>query len=516
MEKILAVHNSHNSSICEIENDKIIYFQEAERIDKKKKSTNWFVTLLKYKNKNFNKIIFINASLHQDKDSETVLFKTKLNNLNIKADEIIIETGHHFFHACSAYFNSGFENSFVLISDGGGYTIDNSTEIVSLYYFNKNKFKKIFQLHSSANKEGVEKKDIYINTLSFGWLFEMLVEKWSLKEAGSLMGLSSYLKSSIKDNEYELTYFTKKLNHFQFKVAERVHNFYYSKTEEAFLVQKDLETIILKYVKNIIKNKNRNLCVSGGVFQNTVLNSKLLDICSNVYVDPFADDSGLSMGAALWYLNKNKFIKKEIKNLSLGDPPNLNILNLQIGYNVTYQDVAKILSEKFIVAIYQGRNELGKRALGNRSILFDPRDRFAKEKLNLLKNREWFRPTAGTVLEEYANEWFNLKSKKQTPFMSYVFKVKKDNIPGITHVDNTCRIQTVNQIQNYHYYNLIKEFYKITEVPILVNTSLNLAGKPLVNEIEDLIEIMTQDKLDIRIDYAYFPELGKMYHKKDF
>jgi len=516
MEKILAVHNSHNSSICEIENDKIIYFQEAERIDKKKKSTNWFVTLLKYKNKNFNKIIFINTSLHQYKESQTALFKTKLNELNIKADKIIIEEGHHFFHACSAYFNSGFENSFVLISDGAGYTIDESTEIISLYYFNKNKFKKIFQLHSSANKEGVDKKDIYINTLSLGYLFEMLVRKYSLKEPGSVMGLSSYLKSDVKEDKYELTYFTKKLKHFQFIAPAAVSDFVSSKTKESFFVQKDLETIILKYVKNIIKNKNRNLCVSGGVFQNTVLNSKLLDICSNVYVDPFGEDSGLSMGAALWYLNKNKFIKKEIKNLFLGDSPNFNILNLQAGYNVTYQDVAKILSEKFIVAIYQGRNELGKRALGNRSILFDSRDRFAKEKLNLLKSREWFRPTAGTVLEEYASEWFNLKTKKQTPFMSYVFKVKKDNVPGITHVDNTCRIQTVNQIQNYHYYNLIKEFYKITKVPILVNTSLNLAGKPLVNGIEDLIEIMTNDKLDIQIDYAYFPELGKMYHKTNF
>ena len=157
---------------------------------------------------------------------------------------------------------------------------------------------------------------------------------------------------------------------------------------------------------------------------------------------------------------------------------------------------------------------MGKRALGNRSFLFDPRDRHAKDKINLLKHREWFRPTAGTVLHEKANEWFDMKSKKETPFMSYVFNVKKQNVPGITHIDNTCRIQTLKKEQNFHYYNLINEFYKITNIPILLNTSFNLAGQPLVNSIYDAVE--TLENSEEKFDAIYFPEIGKIYELKDF
>jgi len=267
-----------------------------------------------------------------------------------------------------------------------------------------------------------------------------------------------------------------------------------------------------------MKNKQRNLCVSGGVFMNTVLNSKILDVCSNLYVDPFADDSGLSMGAAQWHANKFKFNCKKIKNLYLGDPPNYQILIKEKGYNTTPKEVAELISKKNIVGMYQGRNEMGKRALGNRSFLFDPRDHSAKEKINLLKGREWFRPSAGTILHDKTNEWFDMKSKEETPYMSYVFKVRKKDIPGITHVDNTCRIQTVTKNQNFHFYNLINEFYKITGVPILGNTSLNLAGQPLVNEIEDCKGLFTNNTFNIYLNfnYIFFPELNKIYESKYF
>ena len=115
------------------------------------------------------------------------------------------------------------------------------------------------------------------------------------------------------------------------------------------------------------------------------------------------------------------------------------------------------------------------------------------------------------MLHEHAKEWFDLKTKKETPFMSYVFNVKKQGIPGITHVDNTCRIQTLKKEDNYHYYNLINEFYKLTNVPILLNTSFNFAGKPLVNSVDDAIDTLT-DKKNL-FKYIYFPEVGKLYYK---
>ena len=138
MSRILAVHNSHNASICEIHNNDIIYFQEAERLDKKKKSNNWKVLLKKYKGQNFDKIIFVNAFLTADLKNNFKVFKTYLEDLNITYKEAIKENNHHFFHACCSYFNSGFNKSYVLVSDGTGNTGDESSEIVSLFYFNKN------------------------------------------------------------------------------------------------------------------------------------------------------------------------------------------------------------------------------------------------------------------------------------------------------------------------------------------------------------------------------------------
>jgi len=510
--RILSIHNSHNASVCEIESDKIIYFQESERLDKLKKSSYWIILLDKYKNNKFDKVIFVNAIDKFKKDVK--LFLQVLKEYNIEYAEFVYDVNHHFYHACSAYYNSGYDKSFVLVIDEHGILDTKKTEIVSCYYFYKNKYKTIFKVYSSKDKEYVKGNKFYINTLSLGQFYTTAKKILNYKEEGSVMGLSSYSNEIIENHPF----FIEKFNHFagiQALTHDMYHdNFKKNKVLLCSMVQKELERVILNYVSNIIKNKKRNLCVSGGVFQNTVLNSKILDICFNFYVDPFADDSGISMGAALFHANKNKFIKNKISTLNLGDAPNYEILNLNKGRSVLPKDVAKIIIEKNIVAIYQGRNELGKRALGNRSFLFDPRDSYAKEKMNYLKNREWFRPTAGTVLHEHAKEWFDLKSKEETPFMSYVFDVKRKEIPGVTHVDNTCRIQTLKKKQNYHYYNLINEFYKITGVPILLNTSFNLAGEPLVNSVSDAIKTLTN--CNNKFKFIYFPEIGKIYETNDF
>ena len=522
MSRILALHNSHNASICEINNGDIIYFQEAERLDKKKKSFNWQILLEKYQNKTFDKIIFV-CTRSMDKKYYIETIKKTLLLKKIKYLEFIFEVNHHFFHACSAFFNSGFKNSFALIIDGNGspHLIKKRktiyvNEIVSLYYFHNSKVKEIFKVFQS-DEDYKKNKYVFLNTHSLGNMYSVVKKLLNFKEEGSVMGLSSY----VNNRKPFINLFTKnKFNHFssiQSSIFDLHSQNKYIKKNPQFIckiIQTELEEIVLNYVNNIVKNKKRNICVSGGVFQNTVLNSKILDICPNLYVDPFSDDSGLSMGAALWYSNKNKFNSKKINSLFLGDLPNYNELPKNKGTSVTPQQVAKIISEGNIVAIYQGRNEMGKRALGNRSFLFDPRDQHAKDKINLLKSREWFRPTAGTVLHEHAKEWFDLKSKEETPFMSYVFKVKKQGVPGITHVDNTCRMQTLKKEQNFHYHNLINEFYKLTGVPILLNTSFNLAGEPLVNSIFDAIKTLTNcsDKFKI----IYFPEIGKIYETNDF
>jgi len=178
--------------------------------------------------------------------------------------------------------------------------------------------------------------------------------------------------------------------------------------------------------------------------------------------------------------------------------------------SASYKDVAQLIANKTPVAIFQGQSEAGPRALGNRSILYDPRDPDGKDRINTIKKREWYRPFAASVLQEYADEWFELLGQKEYPYMMYVVDVrehKREIIPCVTHVDGTCRIQTVTEKQNPHFYRLIKEFYKITKVPMLFNTSLNLAGEVMPDK-QSLAENITERGM---IDRLYLPEKQQVY-----
>ena len=169
------------------------------------------------------------------------------------------------------------------------------------------------------------------------------------------------------------------------------------------------------------------------------------------------------------------------------------------------KDAINILLDQKPLVIFQNESEWGPRALGNRSILFDPTNKDAKNIVNNFKKREWWRPLAGTILLEHVHEWFDLKTLKESPYMSFAVDAKEKAIketPSIVHVDNTCRIQTVTEEQNKNYYNLINEFYKKTNVPLLLNTSYNLAGYPIVEELKDAL-ILTQES---EFKYIYNPK----------
>jgi carbamoyltransferase len=183
-----------------------------------------------------------------------------------------------------------------------------------------------------------------------------------------------------------------------------------------------------------------------------------------------------------------------------------------IKQDTTYKEVAKIISDKNIVALFQGQSEAGHRALGNRSILYDPRDHNGKDHVNTVKNREWYRPFAASVMLEYANKWFDMGGLKESPYMMYAFPVLKDKsnlIPCVVHVDNTCRAQTVSQSQNLHFYNLISAFNNLTNIPMLFNTSFNLAGEVMVETKDDAIDTFNRSS----IKYLYFPESQELITK---
>ena len=155
-----------------------------------------------------------------------------------------------------------------------------------------------------------------------------------------------------------------------------------------------------------------------------------------------------------------------------------------------------------------------RQALGNRSILYDPRDPDGKDHVNTVKHREYFRPFAGTILHEYVHEWFDLRGMDETPHMMYAVNCQpgiEEKIPSIIHVDGTCRIQSVKREQNPLYYDLIKEFHKQTDCPIIFNTSFNLGGEPLVETLEDAVRTLIHSE----IEYLYLPEYNKLVKVKN-
>jgi len=175
----------------------------------------------------------------------------------------------------------------------------------------------------------------------------------------------------------------------------------------------------------------------------------------------------------------------------------------------THDTLVDLITSKNIVALFQGRSENGPRALGNRSLVFDPTFEDGKDFVNMIKHREYFRPFAGSILEEDVHEWFDLRGMDSSPTMMYAVHCKpgvEAKIPSIIHVDGSCRIQTVTREQNPHYYDIIKTFKARKGVPMVFNTSFNLGGEPLVETLEDALWTLQQSELE----YLYLPEYGVM------
>jgi carbamoyltransferase len=296
----------------------------------------------------------------------------------------------------------------------------------------------------------------------------------------------------------------------------------------AYACQTQTQEQVLKLIKKASElTGHKKVVISGGYGLNCVANYWYLEQLKGtgieIYVEPISNDAGTAMGAALMFyreLTKDSAVKVYTDNLYLG--PKYNYADAEIvetaeqyGLSVedaTYDDVIALLEDKKIVAMFQGSSENGPRALGNRSIMFDPRFKDGKDFVNAVKRREYFRPFAGSILKEHVHEWFDLRGKEESPSMMYAVNCQpgiEEKIPSIIHVDGTCRIQTVTEQQNFHFYNLIKKFYEKTGVPILFNTSFNLGGDPLVETLEDAANTIARSD----INYLFLPEYGKIISK---
>jgi carbamoyltransferase len=295
----------------------------------------------------------------------------------------------------------------------------------------------------------------------------------------------------------------------------------------AYAIQVESQQMVLDLIYKAVEiSGNKNVVLSGGYGLNCVANYWYLDKLKkdgiNLFVEPVSNDAGTAIGAALLIhhqINGNMNIMNRITNLYYGPEYNYSDEEIEDTCNkygatkiiegVQYSDVVKLITEKNIVALFQGKSEAGPRALGNRSILYDPRDLNGKDHVNLVKRREYFRPFAGSILKEHVHDWFDLRGMEDTPFMMYAVKCQdgiEEKIPAIIHVDGTCRIQTVTEDVNLHYYGLINEFYNQTGCPIIFNTSFNLGGEPLVETLDDALRTLANSK----IEYLYLPEYNRL------
>jgi carbamoyltransferase len=270
--------------------------------------------------------------------------------------------------------------------------------------------------------------------------------------------------------------------------------------------QEVVGNLIEKYIK---KTNTNNVVITGGYGLNVVCNQYLTDRFPklNFYFEPLADDSGNSIGAANYicreHTNNSKIIPLTHTFYNHIEPT----IPENIGESVTVERIAEYLKEGKTVAMFNGKAEAGPRALGNRSILFDPRIKHGKDVINKIKKREWYRPFACSVLEEDANKYFDMKNIIKSPFMTSSFNIRpeyKDSFPAITHVDGTCRIQTVDK-SIPHFREIIKKFKEITGVGMVLNTSFNLSGEPLIDSFDDAINTCKNTKIDI----LWLPEKAK-------
>tara|TARA_E500000331_G_scaffold326577_1_gene344809 strand:- start:26 stop:1804 length:1779 start_codon:yes stop_codon:yes gene_type:complete len=440
---------------------------------------------------------------------------------------------HHDLHAICAFRNSGFYDATVIVIDGAGSTHWYGKENQTIYEVFDSAVVLEKTVCGRGFYEGEEELPEYVSPISnvgAGFAYSSVTEwlGWHGLDCGKTMGLSTYgkindnipcLLDSIhggNTNFAPVTFGTKGIVSAKLLgISDELKEDQEFRQDLAYRIQKDYEDYLIATCERALsKSRSKNLVLSGGCALNCVANYKLLKSLPkdvNLYVEPVSDDSGVSMGGAMQVSDMS--IDCKVENLYLGTQLKYDyqLLEHESESDITVEEVAKLLTEGNIVAIAQGRSEIGPRALGNRSILFDPRVKNGKDIVNSVKNREWFRPFAGTVLLEHAKEWFDLDRLEESPYMMYAVDTlpeKIDLIPAIVHVDGTCRIQTVTEKQNKNYYNLISEFYKLTGIPILFNTSFNLAGDTMVEYMDDaLFTIRNSD-----IPYMYLPEIGKIIH----
>ena len=528
---VCAIQINHQPSVCVIRNDKVIWYKEERKLSGErhiKRAPYGCIDLL-FKTKKFqvDKFVITGYNYVEIEVGQVLQYLRYKNILLNNENGWSFHAFHHAAHAFKSYIDSGFKKARVFVVDGRGsdwYLTDKTEtyETTSIYDFDENSVKCIYKkvwskfkkdnnvtvdinYHPSLNKNWInEYKPLLVNnqtkfeitnTLDLGYFYGEVSALFNFSdEEGKFMGYQSYgsfdkdVWNTIKEGvtEEQLKKLPKNKN------TAATCQIYFEK----------------KYEELVEKFKSDNMVFTGGTALNIINNYKLQKKFSdcNLWFDPLCGDEGTSIGGAYAYLYFNKQKIKPLDNVYLGGEIKKIDIKLHDGEkiieNVETDKVVDLLNQGHVVGLIQGKSEGGPRALGNRSLLLDPTLNDAKIKMNTIKNREPFRPFACSILEEKAGDYFEMLNIKQTPFMMHAPQAKKlakETIPSLVHVDGSCRIQTVNEKQNKVLYEILKKF----KVPVIMNTSFNLSGFSIVENLQQVLYSFRNSNLK----YVYFADL---------
>jgi len=454
---------SHDASVSLIKDGEILFAGHAERYSKQK--NDWYV------NDNL-----IKDALQYGRPDHIAYYEKPL----LKASRLALKGGsgdwkprfelpgiprksfsHHYSHAAAGYYTSSFNDAVIVVLDAIG---EYNTSTIWL---------------GEGDKIKLKYKQNY--PISFGLFYSAFTQLIGLmpnQEEYIMMGMAAY---------GDWTKYYKKVDEYFPQYDQQKYNFHKGITDWGWISSEQDKFDIAAAVQMVYEQRlndfmrmakamtgKNNLVFMGGCALNSSANTLLWKIFKDIWIMPNPGDAGSSLGAAAALYGKHV----DWKSPYLG-------YDLEGKYPI--QKIVDGILKDGIVAVATGKAEYGPRALGNRSILADPRDPLIKDKVNLIKQREMFRPFAPVVMAEHAHKWFDMDF--ESPYMQYTVKcLQPDKIPSVVHADGTSRVQTVTREQHSGLYRVLNKFYLQTGVPILLNTSLNIKGQPLLNDEDDIIK----------------------------
>lgn len=539
--RVLGISPAHDASVCVLNDGVVERFYKEERLSKKKRDKYPYLSLLEVHKEFGTDIDFIVVSSPTPNTfPDLEYFCSKLFNREVE----FVCQHHHLQHASLAFYSSGFDRALTFVVDRNGSNFkeyfresetvffcdypNNFTEVYKSFWRMNVGDEKLYNLLNQLKEQNPHCEFVCDSNFNITKVYESattLISEHPL-ENGKTMGLSSYgrdkkfydlFDESIPKDKY-FTHLTKDhhpemevsvFKEYDLKTSNGVHKEDYQfYADYAYQVQKQSQEavgdLIEKYSSNYATN---NICITGGYGLNVLANSYYKKRFPNLnfFYEPLADDTGNSIGCALlkYHQETNTCKKFDMRGTFFHG------VNYEIPERFPHCDedyIAERILDQKSVAVYNGMAESGPRALGNRSILFDCRNKDSRDIVNKIKNREWYRPFAAICIEDDAKILFDYCSDENAKYMTMSFKVNPDYadiIPGVLHVDGTCRIQVING--DHHLFSLLNKIKSKTGYGILLNTSFNLAGDPLVETVSDALNVLKNSDLDI----IWFPETNQ-------